>query len=80
MTFHSKDGRFFLGVRTVFGGGFQVVVDENGGRRTLINVDLSDGAEGLIDEALAAAVNSRHPVERTCAELQLRSVATRVVA
>ncbi|MDE3240350.1 MAG: hypothetical protein KGN33_15430 [Paracoccaceae bacterium] len=80
MTFHSKDGRFFLGVRTAFGGRSQVVVDEDGGRRTLIDLDLADGAEGLVTEALAAALNSRHPIERICAELQLRSVATRLVA
>lgn len=75
VVFHSRDGRCCLGMRKLFGRK-QVVCDTDG-RRVLFEIEDPDACEGLVAEALRAAVDTRNPANRVLGELLARRILTR---
>ncbi|TCP62307.1 hypothetical protein EV663_102151 [Rhodovulum bhavnagarense] len=75
IVFHSRDGRSCLGLRMLFGR--KQVICDTGGRRFLFEIEDPDASEGLVAEALRAAVDSRNPANRVLGELLARRIPTR---
>lgn len=75
VVFHSRDGRCSVGMRKLFGRR-QVICDSEG-RRVLYEIEDPNAPEGLVAEALRAAIDSRNPANRVLSELLARRIFTR---
>ncbi|MCI5084770.1 MAG: hypothetical protein MRY67_02530 [Rhodovulum sp.] len=69
MTYHSDDGLHFLGFRTDMRGAKQVVYDNAGRQRVILNVDAPDTLLPQIDRAMRAAVTRRNVFTALLSEL-----------
>jgi len=74
MTYHSKNGQEFIGLRSTSNGSHQVVYDDLLGARVL--VDIKDPSANLraIDEALREGITSRNVLSGVLKALKIRNI------
>lgn len=75
MIYHSKRSSEFAGLRTVIGGGKQVVCETKSGRRVLIDIHDPTAPIEMIQEALQEGVNARNVLSGVISALHARNIA-----
>ena len=68
MFLHAKDGSVFLGFRERCGVG-QIVYDQHGGRRVILDIDDGVKHSGQIKNALQVAISSKDALSAVISEL-----------
>ena len=74
MIYHAKNSSDFVGLRTAFGGGKQVVFEIKNGRRVLLNIRDPAVLDAQIDEALKEGINARNVLGGVMTALQARNI------
>lgn len=74
MSFHTSDGRAFVGLRVLADGRRQIVYDETAGKRVLISVTPQAGGDLDILAAMAEGSTARHALGGIIAALQARRI------
>jgi len=75
MTYHSEDGRHFLGCRRSSRGDLEIVYDEVGGHRVVFHLAAPDPSEPLVRMAMRKALTQRNVVAALYSELTARKIA-----
>ena len=74
MVYHATNSSDFVGVRTAFGGGKQVVCEIKNGRRVLLNICDTSVSDAQIDEALREGINARNVLNGVMSALHARNI------
>ena len=74
MAYHAKNSSDFVGLRTAFGGGKQVVCEIKNGRRVLLNIRDPAVLDAQIDEALREGITARNVLGGVMSALQARNI------
>ena len=74
MFVHSKNGRHFLGCRTLPSGKVQVVYDCEGADRTIFNVGARTAANKALHDAIHEAIGSPKVVPTLYAKLSAHNI------
>jgi len=74
MAYHAKKSSDFVGLRTAFGGGKQVVCEIRNGRRVLLNICDPTVPDAQIDEALKEGINARNVLSGVVSALRARNI------
>lgn len=74
MTYHSKDGHAFLGLRTLQNGHRQIVYDAVSGQRVVVTVGDRTTSAKIIDEALREGIQAARVLPGVLAALQKRNI------
>lgn len=74
MIYHAKNSSDFVGLRTAFGGGKQVVFEIKNGRRVLLNICDPAVLDAQIDEALREGINAPNVLGGVMSALQARNI------
>ncbi|WP_137702381.1 hypothetical protein [Marimonas lutisalis] len=74
MSFHSRNGSEFVGLRSIVGGRRQVVYDARTGKRVLLNIRDAGAADFDINAALKEGINARNVLGGVLAALKARNI------
>jgi len=74
MVHHAKNSSDFVGLRTAFGGGRQVVCEVRNGHRVLLNICDPAASDAQIDEALKEGINARNILGGVISALRARNI------
>ena len=74
MAYHAKNSSDFVGLRTAFGGGRQVVCEIRDGHRVLLNICDPAASDAQIDEALREGINARNVLGGVMSALRARNI------
>jgi hypothetical protein len=74
MIYHAKNSSDFVGLRTAFGGGKQVVFEIKNGRRVLLNIRDPAVLDAQIDEALREGITAPNVLGGVMSALQARNI------
>ncbi len=74
MAYHAKNSSDFVGLRTAFGGGRQVVCEIRNGNRVLLNICDPKASDAQIDEALKEGIKARNVLGGVMSALRARNI------
>jgi len=74
MAYHAKNSSDFVGLRTAFGGGRQVVCEIRDGHRVILNICDPAASDAQIDEALREGINARNVLGGVMSALRARNI------
>jgi hypothetical protein len=74
MIYHSERSSEFAGLRTMVGGGKQVVCETKNGRRVLIDIHDPTAPIETIQEALQEGINARSVLSGVMSALRARNI------
>lgn len=74
MSYHSKNGKEFVGLRKKPNGAHQVVYDAQAGVRVLVDIKDQKASLRAIDEALREGVNARNVLSAVLNGLKIRNI------
>lgn len=74
MSYHSADGREFVGLRNVRLGKRQVICDAKNGRRVIIEIEDRSAGDDVIQDALREGIGQKHVLGGVIAALNSRKI------
>lgn len=74
MTYHSKDGHEFIGLRSLQNGHRQIVYDVASGRRIVVKVGDRTTSAKIIDEAIQEGIKSPRVLPGVLTALNRRNI------
>jgi hypothetical protein len=74
MSFHARNGSEFVGLRSIVGGGRQVVYDGHTGGRVLLDICDLGASDDDINAALKEGINARNVLGGVLAALKARNI------
>ena len=74
MSFHTRNGSEFVGLRSIIGGRRQVVYDAQIGKRVLLDICDASASDDDINAALKEGINARNVLGSILAALKARNI------
>ena len=74
MSFHTRNGSEFVGLRSIIGGRRQVVYDAQIGKRVLLDIRDASASDDDIIAALKEGINARNVLGSILAALKARNI------
>jgi len=74
MSFHTRNGSEFVGLRSIIGGRRQVVYDAQTGKRVLLDIRDASASDDDINAALKEGINARNVLGSILAALKARNI------